>query len=162
MAAPRKEPEGEWGFRATQAALCFAQQHRTLQGAQGKPGAAMVALVVRRALPAGHPLPWGRPGSVPRLLSAVHPYPQLHQSHNEGTSKGSPEAALARKPHPPHSTGGGSPCPHSTKRTAGPEAPAKCLLGCFFFFHSWEQTVSFCWRTDCSFHVKRLVQYVSS
>lgn len=28
--------------------------------------------------------------------------------------------------------------------------------------HSWEPSVGFCWQTECSFHVKRLVQYVSS
>lgn len=57
---------------------------------------------------------------------------------------------------PPH-----SPCrPSQPPGWAGPGAPLSALgLG---FPRSWEPSVGFCWQTERSFHVERLVQCASS
>lgn len=78
----------------------------------------------------------GPPAPAQRLHTADPTAEPLHPSHPPGWRVRGRRGGLA--PEPPLSAVG---------------------LG---FPHSWEPSVGFCWQTERSFHVKRLVQYVSS
>lgn len=136
MVAPRRELEGEWRFQATQIALCIAQQHGTLRGAQGKPGAAMVAPVVRRALPAGHPLPWGQPRQRAQMeqgsLQCTHTHSPI--SPTMGDRRGDPRSIscpCSQSLIPLIALVGARHGPRSTKRVAGPQP---LLSACWVVF----------------------------
>lgn len=116
----------------------YPQPHQSLPGATGKEDPSHLRVWKKDTSP------WvGFPCSIPLGLHAwLAPHswsPVLPLEHLLGLSK------VCMEPVGP----------------AGPRAPAKCLW-CWGFFHSWEPSISFCLRTDHSFHVKRLVQYVSS